>query len=293
MVRLFRTPEPLIIASGLLLTYAAVRAVAIHLLTPEERTPRPQRDDDTARRPWMAGTRESLLEAWQWLAGDRAAFISMLLLVLASTANLVIVTLFPKFAQEVLGVPPELAVYVFFPAVAGVLLGLALTPKLAEHVQKRLLVTIGFLLMVVVLLLFGGVNQLAVLLRGFGPIGTLFERGPLAYRDGRLGAALLLALPLGFGLSMVQVAAQTLLHERVPLAMQGRVFALQGAVKNAVATLPLLVLGGLASLLGDTRPVLVIASVSILALALYGAARSASWTAPRVPHPEPLSGTPE
>ncbi len=283
MVRLFDTPEPLIIASGLLLTYAALRAVAINLLMPESRPPQLPRAEDAARRPWMAGTRESLREAWQWLAGDRAAFICMLLLVLASTANLVIVTLFPKFAKDVLGVQPELAVYVFFPAVAGVLLGLALTPKLAEHVEKRLLVTVGFLLMVGVLLLFGGVNQLAALLRGFGPAGALFERGPLAYRDGRMGAALLLALPLGFGLSMVQVAAQTLLHERVPLAMQGRVFALQGAVKNAVATLPLLVMGGLASLLGDTRPVLIIAALLILSLALYGSARSADWTASRAP----------
>jgi MFS family permease len=280
LVKLPGAPESLILVCGLLLSYAAIRAVAIRLTVPEvkEGAPTP---DDIERKPWLAGTREALLEAWDWLAGDRAAFISMMLLVLASTANLVLVTLAPKFTAQALGVDPEFAVFVFGPAVLGVLTGLALTPRLAEVVNKRLLVTIGFLLMVAVLLLLGAINGVTAVLKNLGPIGALFRDGPLGYKDGRLGAALVLAAPLGFGLSMVQVSAHTLLHERVPLEMQGRVFALQGAVKNATAILPLLVLGGMASILGDVRPVMVIAALLILCLALYGGARSAEWTAGR------------
>lgn len=291
LVKLPGSPGSIILVSGMLLTYAAVRAVAIRLTVPEViETKEPplsepeSEADEVEKKPWLVGTREALIEAWQWLAGDRAAFISMMLLVLASTANLVMVTLFPRYAKQALGVAPELAVFVFGPAVVGVILGLVLTPKLAERIEKRLLVTIGFLLMVSLLLLFGAINGFTSFLRAL-PVGKVFEDGPLGYQDGRLGAALVLAAPLGFGLSMVQVAAQTLLHERVPLEMQGRVFALQGAVKNATAILPLLVLGGLASVLGDVRPVLIIAALLLLSLALYGGARSAQWTGGGGPNP--------
>lgn len=278
MVKLFRELEPLILVCAVLLGYAALRAVAVHLAVPEE----PAAVEMTpGRKPWLTGTRASLVEAWRWLAADRSAFISMLLVVLASTANLVMVTLAPRFTKQALGVDPEFAVFVFGPAVVGVLSGLAATPWLARRVNKRLLVTCGFLLMVVVLLLLGAIDVVSALLQRLGPFGWLLANGPLGYRDGRLGTALLLAAPLGFGLSMVQVAANTLLHERVPLAMQGRVFALQGAVKNAAAIAPLIVLGGLASLLGDVRPVLVVTALLVLSLALYGAARSAEWSGAR------------
>jgi MFS family permease len=282
MVTLPGAPESLILVCGVLLSYAAVRAVAIRLQPPQrEAAPPPRRPpaaDATAGKPWLTGSREALLEAWHWLAGDRAAFISMMLLVLASTANLVMVTLAPKFTEQVIGLSPKFAVFVFGPAVVGMLTGLALVPRLAHRFDKRLLVTVGFLLMVCVLLGFGMLDLVTALLRRFGPFDDLLGVGPLGHADGRLGTALILAIPLGFAFSMVQVAAQTLLHERVPLAMQGRVFALQGAVKNATAVVPLLALGGLASLVGDVRPVMIVAALLILSLALYGGARSAQWT---------------
>lgn len=276
LIKLPGAPRSLILACGLLLTYAAVRAVAVRLTVGATDTGQLP----PAGRPWLAGTRESLAEAWHWLAGDRAAFISMMLLVLASTANLVMVTLAPKFTNEVIGLPPEFAVFVFGPAVIGMLTGLALVPRLARRAPKRLLVTIGFLLMVTVLLLFGALDAIAGVLRGLGPLGAPLDWPPLSRPDGsgRLGVALILAIPLGLAFSMVQVAANTLLHERVPIEMQGRVFALQGAVKNATAVLPLLALGGLASLVGDVRPVLIVAALLILFLALYGASQSARWT---------------
>lgn len=299
LVKLPGSPRTLILASGVLLTYAAVRAVSIRLIAAADEQPRPV--TVTAGQPWLAGTRASLIEAWRWLAGDRAAFISMMLLVLASTANLVIVTLAPRFTRQVIDVSPEFAVFVFGPAVAGMLTGLAIVPRLARRVNKRLLVTTGFLLMVTVLLLLGALDAVTSGLREVNPLWLYsgpFSHGPLGHAQGRLGTALLLAVPLGFAFSMVQVSAHTLLHERVPLEMQGRVFALQGAVKNATAVLPLFVLGALASLIGDVRPVMIIAAFLILFLALYGGARSASWTGqdvspltPLPPSPEPPAGS--
>lgn len=292
LMKLPGAPESLILVCGLLLTYAAVRAVSVRMsVSAAGVIPRPA--DPDAAKPWLAGTREALLEAWRWLAGDRSAFVSMMLLVLASTANLVMVTLAPRFTTQVIGLSPEFAVFVFGPAVVGMLTGLALVPKLAARVNKRLLVTIGFLLMVTMLLLLGALNGVTGLLHRWDLLQLVLGWGPLGHADGRLGTALLLAVPLGFAFSMVQVAAQTLLHERVPLEMQGRVFALQGAVKNATAVLPLLALGGLASLVGDVRPVMIVAALLLLFLALYGGSRSAQWTAGPPPRLDAAAPTPE
>ena len=277
-VKLTDRPVWLIVACGVILGYAASRAYFIRMNVVSEEAARPAMAASGGR-PWLAGTKESLLEAWRYLAANQPAFITLLLLVLASTANLVMVTLAPRFTQEVLGLGPEFAVFVFGPAVAGMLGGLALVPRIVHVVRPRTLVLLGFLLMVTSLLLIGALDALTGLLRSLNPLGLYnpgrpLGSGPLAHADGRLGTVMLLAVPLGFSFSVVQTSANTFLHQQVPLAMQGRVFALQGAVKNATAIVPLLALGGLASLVG-VRPVLIVAPLLILFLALYGASKSA------------------
>ena len=50
--------------------------------------------------------------------------------------------------------------------------------------------------------------------------------------------------PMGFAYALVNAPAQTVLHERAPAEMRGRVFAAQVVLANAVGILPLIV-GGL------------------------------------------------
>ena len=289
-VKLTGDEAPLIAVCGIIFGFAAIRALAIRMdVAPEEARPAIRA---SGGRPWLAGTKESLAEAWAYLASNHAAFITMLLLVLASTANLVMVTLAPRFTQQVLGLGPEFAVFVFGPAVVGMLSGLALVPRITHVVRPRVLVLIGFLMMVVSLLAIGFVNGITDALTSLNPL-RLYDpgplgRGPLAHSDGRMGTVMFLAVPLGFSFSVVQVAANTFLNERVPLQMQGRVFALQGAVKNATAIVPLLALGALASLVG-VRTVLIVAPLLILFLALYGASKSAQLPGARRPTPPMLS----
>ncbi len=45
--------------------------------------------------------------------------------------------------------------------------------------------------------------------------------------------------PLGFVYALVNAPAQTMLHERAPAEMRGRVFAAQVVLANAVGILPL------------------------------------------------------
>ena len=139
-------------------------------------------DEEPSGQTWLAGTRESLVEAWRFLAGNRPAFITMMLLVLASTANLVMVTLAPRFTQQVLELGPEYAVFVFGPAVVGMLGGLALVPRAVHRVRPRVLALLGFLLMVVSLLAMGEAGPLTRLFQSLNPLWLNdpgpFGRGP-------------------------------------------------------------------------------------------------------------------
>ncbi|HEY2594613.1 MAG TPA: hypothetical protein VGK33_11995, partial [Chloroflexota bacterium] len=59
-----------------------------------------------------------------------------------------------------------------------------------------------------------------------------------------------LALVAGFGFVSIMVPAQTLLQERAPVELRGRVFAVQLMLSNFASIIPLLLLGGLADLIG-------------------------------------------
>lgn len=276
---------PLVLVCALIFGLAALRALAIRMeVASEEPRRRAGASGVAAARPWLAGTRESLAEAWSYLASNRAAFITLLLLVLASIANLVMVTLAPRFTQQVLALDPEFSVFVFGPAVVGMLSGLAIVPRATRMIRPRVLVLLGFFLMVAALLAMGVVGPITRWLTSLNLLGVYdpgpLGRGPLAHSDNQLGTVMCLAVPLGFSFSVVQVAANTFMNERIPLAMQGRIFALQGAIKNAAAIVPLLALGGLASLVG-VRPVLIVAPLLILFFAIYGASKSARLAAGR------------
>jgi len=76
-----------------------------------------------------------------------------------------------------------------------------------------------------------------------------------------------LAIPLGFGVAVVAMSVQTYVNRRVPLARQGRTFALQSTLKNGSAILPLLGLGAAASIFG-VNAVLIVSPVMLVGLAL-------------------------
>ena len=75
----------------------------------------------------------------------------------------------------------------------------------------------------------------------------------------------------GLRLRDAEHAAQTTLHERIPVEMRGRVLASQMVLANGVALIPLVVVGGIADLYGVSSVVLAIGVLLAIggALSLY------------------------
>ena len=81
-------------------------------------------------------------------------------------------------------------------------------------------------------------------------------------------AVMALALLAGFGFVAIMVPAQTLLQERAPVDLRGRVFAVQLMLSNFASIVPLLLLGGLADLIGADKTLVLIGMLIAVAGAI-------------------------
>ncbi len=197
---------------------------------------------------------------------QQPAVVTMILVaVLAGTANLVLQTLAPRYVESVLGVDPVDAVYVFGPSALGLVLAIAAAPWLIKKIGERFSALTGFVCISTALCLLGLINHgVADLLDAINPFQLLSYIGIDISPE--LRAAALLAVPLGFGLSLTTTAVQTYINRRVPLPYQGRTFAVQSTLKNGLAIIPLLTLGGAASVFGVDN-VLIVSPFLLLAAA--------------------------
>jgi MFS family permease len=208
-----------------------------------------------------------MIRALRLLRSDRASLLAMGQLTLSSSLVLLFAVLVPRFMQEVLQIRADDAVYVFAPTGIGAILGLRLLPWLAGRVGKNRIVALSLVGLAVSLVGLGMLESIADLLgrtESLNPFGQ--ERlGGLSLL---VTLAMLFAGPLGFFYAMVNAPAQTVLHERAPPEMRGRVFGAQLALASLAAIVPLLLVGAVADLYGVSAVLLAIAVVAATVAAL-------------------------
>ena len=96
--------------------------------------------------------------------------------------------------------------------------------------------------------------------------------------------AAVLSIFLGLGMTLAAAATQTYVSRNVPISIQGRTFAVVGMLKDGLAIPPLLGIGAIAALIG-VEPVLTVAPIALIALALGIDRLGARWREPRKPRP--------
>jgi hypothetical protein len=193
--------------------------------------------------------------------------------VLAGTASVVMQILAPRYVQSVLDVDAADAVYVFGPSVIGLLLALAAAPAVVRRWGERTAALLGFCVTTTALFLLGLVDPVANVVDPVNPahLANLLGAG----LGEALRTAALLALPLGFGVSLTTTSVQIYVNRRVPLSYQGRAFALQSTLKNGAAIVPLLTLGAAAGAFGVEKVLLasplllLVVAVAIIQLSVH------------------------
>lgn len=262
-------PEVLFIICVVLLLTAS--ALARLLPTVEHDDGRPER-----QLPTMEDFRRAASEYWAALRSirnDPTTNLAMLHVTLASTLVLLFAVLVPRYMQAILRIAPDRAVSVFAPVAFGALLGFRFLPRVAHRFGKVRTVAIGLAGLAICLAAFGMVETIGDALRRTEHLNPFAEE--TAQRFGGLSILVTLttalAGPLGFSFALVNAPAQTILHERAPAEMRGRVFAAQVVLANGVSIIPLMLAGAVADLYGVSTVILAIAGImaAVAALSLW------------------------
>ena len=230
-----------------------------------------------AHRAW-----NEIREGWHFAITHRAIFVALLQLALTNTLTLVMAELVPGFARRVLGLQPEDAIYVFWPAGVGMLLASILIGRFGYRISREMLAVVGMIGVAI------GLTGLAWAGSGSMIFGQpLFVRFPELYLT-TSAFVMFFALIIGMTMAAINIPAQTIVQERSNDAVRGRVLAVQFSVANLVSILPMLFIGNLADIFGIPRVIIFVAAfVALLAfvnllwaIRTYRAARLRHVSAP-------------
>jgi len=214
----------------------------------------------------FGGIPSDFRESWRVLASDRYSLLALSQLIMTSTLVLLFAILIPRYMTDVLGVPADNAAFVFAPTGIGALVGLRFIPWFSRYGKNRVVV-IGLV----------GIAVCLILLALVEPLAEVWERTPGSenlthyLRVSVLQAlTMLFAGPMGFFYALLNAPAQTVLHERAPPEMRGRIFATQVVSANFISLMPLLVFGAATDFL-KVPIVLVLIAAAVLGMAIASA----------------------
>jgi MFS family permease len=221
----------------------------------------PSTEEEAIRGVW-----QDVQVIWQFVFRDRVVALTMVQWTIGAILGLVVATLVPGFAERLLHVRAEDAVFVMAPAGIGMVAGTALLNRWGERFDKHFLTNVGLFTVAACLGLTGGLAFVTAVVTGGNP--PLIEFPTLGQVSVIVPVVMALALVAGFGFVAIMVPAQTFLQERAPVELRGRVFAVQLMLSNFASIVPLLLLGGLADLIGVDKTLLLIGLLIALAVAI-------------------------
>ena len=221
--------------SAIMLAMSALLLALLPAIPPYDRLPHRVSEDVGLMRTAFASTWHDIRSAGELVWSDRLTALALLQLITGVMLLFMFAVLVPQFVHDVLGRAEEDAVFVFWPTGFGALLALICVPWLGRRFRVAVLASVGLAVITVIVTLFGVLD---------------FLRSTGSTQDWLLAATLLMAFPLGLAYAMVNAPAQTLLQERAPPEMRGRLFSAQMMLANAVSMLALLLVGGVADAAG-------------------------------------------
>jgi MFS family permease len=234
----------------------------------------------------FGGLTTEFRESWRTLVSDRYSLLALAQLTMSATLVLLFAILIPRYMADILGQAPESAALVFAPTGIGALIGLRFLPWVVKKGKNRVVV-IGL----------AGIAICLVLLALVEPLAHLMRQAPDPLNPARfVGISILqmltmmIAAPMGFAYALLNAPAQTVLHERAPPEMRGRIFATQVVSANFISLIPLLIIGAITDLIGITFVLLLIAAmVGSMAAVSRAVARRDDQEAEREPEPQEVS----
>lgn len=193
----------------------------------------------------LPGFYQQLKEGYLFIKNEPLVLFPILLLAGLQTIGGMAFILFPSMAQMLEIAFADSALMIILPAILGAIIGGLLAQKRLKKIRKNVLVTGGLTGL--------GAGMMTVV------VFSLFMRRPIL-------AAIPFIFLLGLSYVSIMIPLQTLLQEKTPIKVRGRVFAALSTIVTLAAALPMLITTTLVDLFG-IQFVLLIFGIGLVALA--------------------------
>ncbi len=197
---------------------------------------------NTMERVW-----HELLEGARSIMADRKLLLALIQITFAPTVLLLLAEIAPTFVRTVLHIHNlNTMFFVLAPAGAGMGIGLFILGHWAVTIRKERLVVVALLALSVAIF---GLADVPSLAHEFWLPFTVIGINPPA------GLAMILtmvpiSLLVGICVAFINAPVQTIVQERAPEKMRGRILAMQQTLTAALAIPPLLLLAGIEAAVG-------------------------------------------
>lgn len=214
---------------------------------------------------------KQIRETFQFIKGRLPIAVSIFILAGVQGVVGTLAVIIPAYMERVMHIRATDASYiVMLPLGLGMVIGALLIGKFAQNLPKRTLVTRGVTVAGLVLVLLGIASILG---QAFSTLDLgdrfLRVRRSFLHAPSLSGFIAILAFVLGTCTVSVIIPSQTVLQEYTPENKRGKIFAVLAVFMSAFATLPVLIAGGIADLLG-VIPVMVGLGLIVLAIGVVG-----------------------
>lgn len=210
--------------------------------------PKPQHTQPGRENLWF-----QLKEGWRLIARDRLLKLAVLQLTLVSVIMLTLSTLLPGFVARIIRWDVSVSPLVIAPVGVGFLVGTVLLNRWTAALPYREWAGLG-------LLGIGGAIS-AIALTSGQPIPLLVA----------------LCVIIGMGIALVFIPTKTVMQERPPVNLRGRVISTQMVLVNAFSIGPMLFGGGVADAIG-IRPTMLLVGLTALGAGTINLARPSGGT---------------
>lgn len=189
---------------------------------------------------------------------------SLFLLSLSQLLILILATIAPGYASQILGIPVEQFPLIFVtPAALGMVVGSVILVNVFHSHPKEKIITTGIFLSGIAMLLLPYGSKVAS--REIVHEINLYL--PYAFSITILHVMVVLAFVLGFANSLVFVPANTRLQEYTTEEIRGKIYGFLNTFIGLLSLLPIIVVGGLSDLIG-VGSVIIGIGISLLVLGI-------------------------
>jgi MFS family permease len=210
----------------------------------------------------MRRVAHDLREVSVFIIRDPPLAVALLQIALAPTLLLILAEVGPNFLAHTLGIG-QTSTSLFFllaPAGAGLAIGMLILGHWGQRLRKDRLVLVALLSLGVTVIGLASVPSIAQFWYGLANIGIHVPAGVRL-----LATVMPITALLGIEVAFINAPVQTIVQQRARPELRGRVLAMQQTLTAAIAIPPLILVGGVAALVGTPAT---LSSIGVIIVAI-------------------------